>query len=75
MTTFRTTRGRPFPLGVSRSPDGINFAVLSRHATAVTLVILPEADGPPLAEVPLDPRQNRTGDHWHVRVHGLPKSF
>ena len=29
----------------------------------------------PLAEFDLDPRRNRTGDHWHVRVHGLPDAF
>ena len=75
MPDFRTTRGRPLPLGASRSPDGVNFAVLSRHATDVTLVLLPEADGPPLADIPLDPHRNRTGDHWHVRLHNLPDCF
>jgi glycogen operon protein len=75
MPSFRSTRGRPLPLGASRSPDGINFAVLSRHATDVTLVLLPEADGPAFAELPLDRHRNRTGDHWHVRVHGLPDCF
>jgi glycogen operon protein len=54
----------------------VNFAVLSRHATAVTLVILPEAGGPkPLAEFKLDPKLNRTGDHWHIRVQDLPTVF
>jgi len=76
MTTFRTVRGRPFPLGASRAPDGVNFAVLSRHATKVSLVIYPEAGGSkPLAELPLDPWKNRTGDHWHVHVLGLPDEF
>ena len=27
------------------------------------------------AEIPLDPLSNRTGDHWHVRVDGLPEEF
>ena len=74
----RTSRGRPTPLGAVATPDedGINFALLCRHGTDVTLVILPE-DGSddPLAEVQLHPRKNRTGDHWHVRVHDLPKTF
>ena len=26
-------------------------------------------------EIPLDPRNNRTGDHWHIRVDGLPDEF
>jgi glycogen operon protein len=29
----------------------------------------------PLTEVELHPRQNRTGDHWHVLVNGLPPTF
>ncbi len=72
---LRTTRGRPFPLGASRVADGVNFAVLSRHATAVTLAVFPASGGRPLAEIALDPWKNRTGDHWHVRVDGLPDVF
>jgi isoamylase len=42
----------------------------------VTLVVLPESGGnTPLAEIPLHPKKNRTGDHWHVRVAGLPPTF
>ena len=74
MPDFATARGRPLPLGASRAPDGVNFAVLSRHATAVTLVLFPDGPGStPLATFPLDARRNRTGDHWHVRVEGLPE--
>lgn len=76
MPPFRTSRGRPLPLGASLAPDGANFALLCRHGRRVTLVILPEGDGgAPLAEYPLDARKNRTGDHWHVRVHDLPDTF
>lgn len=76
MTPFRTSRGRPLPLGPTLTPDGANFALLCRHGQRVTLVILPvEGGNTPLAELPLDPRQNRTGDHWHIRVHDLPEAF
>lgn len=76
MPSFSISRGRPLPLGASFSAEGINFALLCRHGTSVTLVILPEAGGTkPLDEIRLDPRHNRTGDHWHVRVHGLPDTF
>src|SRR4029079_12323805 len=27
------------------------------------------------AEIPLDGLKNRTGDHWHVRIEGLPEEF
>ena len=75
-TPVSTSRGRPLPLGAVRAGGEVNFAVLSRHATSVTLVLLSESGGgPPLAEVALDPRRDRTGDHWHVRVGGLPDTF
>jgi glycogen operon protein len=76
MANFRTSRGRPLPLGVIPTPDGANFALLCRHGTTLSLVILPDDGGSvPLAEVRLDPRKNRTGDHWHIRLHGLPDTF
>jgi len=76
MPKFRTSRGRPLPLGASYLAEGTNFALLCRHGTSVTLAILPESGGKaPLDEIRLDPRHNRTGDHWHVRVHDLPETF
>ena len=76
MSAFATSRGRPLPLGSSRAPGAVNFAVISRHAESVTLVILPEAGGSrPMAEIPLDRKAHRTGDHWHIRVEGLPELF
>jgi isoamylase len=76
MPEFPVTRGRPMPLGVSRTGTLTNFAVLSRHGTSVTLVIFPEGGGmKPVAEIALDPKRNRTGDHWHIRLDGLPETF
>jgi isoamylase len=75
MPSLRIARGRSLPLGATAHPDGVNFALLCRHGTAVTLV-LSEMDQPrPLAQVELHPRRNRTGDHWHVLVAGLPSVF
>jgi isoamylase len=68
---FRIGRGHPLPLGADLKRDGVNLAVFSRHATAVTLVIFPLADSEETVEIPLDPRYNRTGDVWHAFVHGL----
>jgi glycogen operon protein len=76
MSSFPVSRGRPIPLGANRNSFGINFAVLSRHATSVALVILPPEPGSkPLAEFTLDPRLHRTGDHWHIRIQNLPDTF
>ncbi len=69
------TRGHPVPLGASRTPSGVNFAIISRHATSVRLVISEPCNPETFIEIPLGPKYFRTGDHWHVRVDGLPDEF
>ncbi len=62
--------GRPFPLGATPQEGGINFALYSRHATAVNLVLF-SADGTePMAEIPF-PREFRIGDVFAMTVFGL----
>ncbi len=64
--------GDPTTFGATVTPDGTNFALFSRHATAVTLCLFDDAeDHVPSRQVPLDPRRNRTGDVWHVRLPGV----
>jgi glycogen operon protein len=75
MLTLRTSRGRAMPLGATALADGVNFALLSRHGTAVWLVIYGMELDVPLAELALDPWKNRTGNHWHILVGGLPSMF
>ncbi len=75
MENLRTSRGRSLPLGATALADGVNFVLLCRHGTAVRLVLYPLETGEPLAEIPLDPRKHRTGDHWHIVVNGLPPAF
>jgi glycogen operon protein len=53
----------------------VNFALLCRHGTAVNLVLFPLDGTDPLAEIALHPKRNRTGDHWHVLVAGMPPAF
>jgi isoamylase len=72
---LRISRGRSLPLGATAQPNGINFALLCRHGTAVWLVLYPLEGEGPVAEVELHPLRNRTGDHWHVLVAGLPPAF
>ncbi|MFO0846148.1 MAG: hypothetical protein U0797_27855 [Gemmataceae bacterium] len=43
---MRIARGRSPPLGASAVPDGVNFSLLSRDATAVHLLIFLEGGGP-----------------------------
>ena len=75
MKEFRTARGRSMPLGATALADGVNFALLCRHGTNVRLVLLPHEGQEEWQEIELDPRKNRTGDHWHVLVSGLPPVF
>ncbi len=66
-----TARGHCRPFGATPRPGGVNFAVFSRHAQSVSLVLFHEGHEAPLAEIPLHPKLNRTGDVWHVFVHSL----
>ncbi len=70
--TFTTKRGHCRPFGATPGPDGINFAVFSRHAERVHLMLYRDGVEGPIAELPLDPNVNKTGDVWHVLVGGLP---
>jgi glycogen operon protein len=65
------TRGQCRPFGATVQPGGVNFAVFSRHAHAVHLILYEETSDDPFAEIPLDPVANKTGDVWHVFVHNL----
>lgn len=72
---YRTSRGRSAPLGATPLAEGVNFVLMCRHGTRVHLVIQDLGADEILAEIPLDPRKNRTGDLWHVQVYDLPKVF
>ncbi len=64
--------GKPLPLGASPHARGTQFAVFSRHAAAVSLLLFdsPE-DREPREEILFDPRLNRTGDVWHAFLPGI----
>jgi glycogen operon protein len=69
------TRGHPLPLGATHTPAGVNFALLCRDGTAVTLVLSEPCNDEIATEIVLDPHNNRTGNHWHIRIQGLPDEF
>ena len=75
MQALRTSRGRSLPLGATALADGVNFSLMCRHGTHITLVLYSLDRSDPLAEIALHERTNRTGDHWHVQVAGLPQAF
>ncbi len=65
---MKAVKGKPKPLGPTESKNGINFALFSKHATKVTLIVEFEERE---IEFPLC----RTGDIWHGLVEGLKAPF
>ncbi|MDR7554301.1 MAG: glycogen debranching protein GlgX [Armatimonadota bacterium] len=65
---MKVWRGAPTPLGATWDGLGVNFAVYSERAEAVTLVLFEGPDDPAGREVPLS---ERTGPIWHGYVPGL----
>ncbi len=72
-TDIQYTPGRPLPLGCSFDGSALNLAVFSRHAEQLELLLFDATTvSSPRTTFVLDPRCHRTGDIWHVRLHGLP---
>ncbi|MEJ2060579.1 MAG: glycogen debranching protein GlgX [Gammaproteobacteria bacterium] len=68
----QVTQGQPLPLGTRLDDKGCNFALFSRHATAVTLLLFDPVEAPlATTRIDLDPNLHRTGDIWHVHVAGV----
>ena len=67
-TTRGLSRGLWYPLGASLSGDGVNFALYSRSAEEVWLLLFDAPDGDPTDVIRLTERTRFT---WHVLVHGL----
>jgi len=77
-TVIRTKPGLPRPKGASFQQEGINFALFSRHATSVSLILSFQDNAgreDHAIELKLDPHSNKTGDIWHVLVCDLPAQF
>jgi len=71
MTGWATAEGLPYPLGVSwHERDRVyNFALYSKHATAVKLLLFAADEVTrPRAVLPLDPYVNKSGRIWHCPV-------
>ncbi|HSX26907.1 MAG TPA: isoamylase, partial [Chlamydiales bacterium] len=68
---LRALKGTPAPLGLSVAGSEVNFALFSAHATQVFLSLFLPESGHPEKEFPLE----KTGDIWHIALHGLPSEF
>jgi glycogen operon protein len=71
VASWATQEGLPFPLGVSwvKAEQAYNFALYSRHAEKVTLLLYREDDlVRPVVSRRLDYLKNKSGRIWHCRV-------
>ncbi len=70
-TAWDETDGSPLPLGVSRCSDAAqyNFALYSKHATGVTLLLYAQGEWTvPLHSETLDWHHHKSGRVWHCRL-------
>ncbi|MBV8779833.1 MAG: glycogen-debranching protein [Phycisphaerae bacterium] len=77
MAKWTTIEGSPSPLGVTWIPEeqAYNFALYSKHATAVTLLLYSETDFvTPVLAYSYAPLSNKTERIWHCRIKqsGIP---
>jgi isoamylase len=72
LQVFPIEPGRSRPMGATPTPEGVNFALFSRDATAVDLLLFSTCNDPePFQVISLDPLHHRTFHFWHVFVQGL----
>src|SRR5690349_19573140 len=67
-TNKTVTSGLPYPLGATVVADGVNFALYSKTAAEVFLLLFDAPDAPPADIIRLADRDRFT---WHARVKGL----
>ncbi len=69
---FDISPGQTYPLGATAYPEGVNFSVFSKHATAIELLLFDTDESPqPSQVIKLDPEHYKTFYYWHVFVKGL----
>ncbi len=72
MRSWTATEGSPSPLGVTwlADVDAFNFALYSKHATGVTLLLYREDDLiDPVSRIELSHLKNKSGRIWHCRLY------
>jgi len=67
-TCKQISNGRFYPLGATVESSGVNFAIYSKYAARMYLLLFDKPDGSPTDIIEL---QTRERDIWHVFVHGL----
>ncbi len=69
---LNTNPGSPYLLGATLSSEGCNFAIFSRNAVSVNLLLFNDyKDSKPSHTIEFDRKINKTGDIWHIFVYGI----
>ncbi|MEM7031061.1 MAG: isoamylase, partial [Chloroflexota bacterium] len=72
MTTIAFAPSKPLPLGATIYNDHTQFAIFSRHARQIWLLLFDRAtDIEPAHTIALDPDSHRQGDVWHIALRGI----
>ncbi len=62
------SKGSAEKLGAVLTPQGVNFALYSKYAKEVFLLLFDRTDGDPTDVIPVE---NKTEDVWHIFIPGL----
>jgi len=69
MTSWLSDEGSPFPLGVTWIDDEYNFAIFSKYAASVALLLFhPDDVHNAIVRYELDYLRNKSGRIWHCRL-------
>ncbi|CDR34941.1 glycogen debranching protein GlgX [Criblamydia sequanensis] len=71
MAEMIQSEGNPVPYGASSQEGGVNFALYSRHAEEVTLLLY-DLERKVIGEFVFDRNNNKTGDVWHTFITNIP---
>jgi glycogen operon protein len=64
----KISMGKYYPLGATLYEEGVNFAIFSKHAKEVFLLLFESPNGDPTDIIEIE---NRTKYIWHVLVQGI----
>jgi len=70
----RILPGKSYPMGATVYPDGVNFCIFSKYATAVDLLLFDRKEhSEPKHVISLNPSTNKTFYYWHCLIPELEK--
>ena len=71
---LKTRRGFPDVLGATLDKHGCNFAIYSKNAGSVSLILFnKDSIKNSTIIIPLDKSINKTENIWHIYIHGVKK--